>query len=97
MRQIGRGEGLCRVCQRQRHGKFEQGASAGCAFERNTAVHALDDAFGNGETETRTRLVLSPRGLLELTEDAFVLGRSDADAGVAQACLLYTSDAADEL
>ena len=54
--EIGRGEGggLHRVlCGRQWHGDFEQGAGAGRAFQRDAALHALDDALDDRETEPR--------------------------------------------
>ena len=56
----------------------------GCAFEPDAALHALDDAFDDGEAKTRAvRLARAGFGLLEFLENLVVIRGRDADAGIA--------------
>ena len=74
-----------RIDARQRDRDTERRALTRRAIHRDAAVHALDDAPRDGEAEARAAELAAGAafGLLEFEEDARLLFRRDADAGVA--------------
>lgn len=77
--EIGRGEFRRVVARRgrQRHAEAENGAAAGLAVHHDAAVHALDDALGDGQPQASTGELAGGGsvGLLEIAEHARLILR----------------------
>jgi hypothetical protein len=70
---------------RQRNDDAEGRAPIRCTFNIDRAAHALDDAFGNRQSETNAVEFSrqSTVDLLEFMKDAAAIAGRNADAGVA--------------